>query len=174
MLVALPEGPCRPVTLASQQPDEGSSERPVEHCVDDGVDGWRDVSQPEARVHHVVWNVAVWTCREDDIEDEERGPAQDEGEENQTQHFGGFLFRGHSVGGQRASLVPSSYEPGNRKLKHCQFIAKFPDWLYAVPRIFWAICITFVMNVLLLGMQCDSIFKTLPSTLYMRSSNTGI
>jgi hypothetical protein len=46
--------------------------------------------------------------------------------------------------------------------------------LYAVPRIFWAICITFVMNVLLLRMQCDSIFKTLPSTLSMRSSNTGI
>lgn len=111
----LPEGPCRPVAPASQQPDEGSSERPVEHRVDDGVDGRGDVSQPEARVNHVVWHVAVWTRRENNVEDEERSPTQDEGEENETQHFGCFLFCGYCVSGQRPSLVSAGYEPGSGK-----------------------------------------------------------
>lgn len=115
------------MTPAPQQPDEGSSECPVEHRVDDGVDGRGDVSQPEARVHHVVWNVAVWTRGEDDVEDEERSPAQHEGEEDEAQDFGRLLFRGYGVGGQRASLVSSSHESGSRKPKHCQFITKLPS-----------------------------------------------
>lgn len=103
------------MTLASQKPDEGSSERSIEHGVDDGVDGRGDISQPQTRVHHVVRNVAVWTRCEDYVEHEERRPTQDESEENQTQHFGCLLFRGHCVGGQRASFVSSSQEPGRNK-----------------------------------------------------------
>jgi hypothetical protein len=162
MFVALPEGPCRPVTPASQQPDEGSPERPVEHCVYDGVDGRGDVSQPEARVNHMVWNVAVWTRSEDDIEDEEGSPTQNEGEENQTQHFGCFLFRGYCVGGQRASPVSSSYEPESRKLKHCQFIVKVPACM--LPRRY--------CEYHAAGFPLRIIKKALPSTFAITSSNT--
>lgn len=87
------------MTPASQKPDEGSSKRSIEDGVDHGVDGRGDVSQPQTRVHHVVWNVAVRTRCEDYVEDEEWCPTQDESEENQTQDFGCLLLRGHCVGG---------------------------------------------------------------------------
>jgi len=70
-MFALPWGPRRPVTPAPEKPDEGSSKRSVEDRVDDGVDGRGDVSQPQTRVHHVVWNVAVPARCEDYVEDEE-------------------------------------------------------------------------------------------------------
>jgi hypothetical protein len=96
------------VTPASQKPDEGSSECSVEDRVDDRVDCRGHISQPETRVHHVIRNVAVWTRREDYVEDEERRPTQDESEEDQTQHFGRLLFRGYCICGKRASFVPAS------------------------------------------------------------------
>lgn len=59
------------MTPAPEKSDEGSSKRSVEDRVDDGVDGRGDVSQPQTRVHHVVWNVAVPARCEDYVEDEE-------------------------------------------------------------------------------------------------------
>lgn len=59
------------MTPAPEKPDESSSKRFVEDRVDDGVDGRGDVSQPQTRVHHVFWNVAVPARCEDYVEDEE-------------------------------------------------------------------------------------------------------
>jgi len=70
-MFALPWGPLRPVTPAPEKPDEGSSKPPVEDRVDDGVDGRGDVSQPQTRVYHVVWNFAGLARCEDYVEDEE-------------------------------------------------------------------------------------------------------
>ena len=93
-----------PLTPAQQQPDEGRPKRLVEDGVDDGVDRRADVAQPQANHFDVLRNLAVRTGGEDDVEDEERRPAEDEREEHQPQDFGGLLLGGDAVGRQRLAL----------------------------------------------------------------------
>lgn len=74
---------------APQQPDEGRPERPVEDGVDDRVDGGRDVAQPQTDADDPVRDVHVGPCREQDVQHEERRPAEDEREEHQPQDLFG-------------------------------------------------------------------------------------
>ena len=93
------------VVVTLEYLDEGGLEGAVEDGVDDWIDGGGDVTKPQAHVGQVVRHLTRGTRGEVDIEDEERRPAYDEGEENQTEDLGGFLLIGDSVGGQRVSLL---------------------------------------------------------------------
>lgn len=65
---------------ALEQPDEDSLERPVEHRVDERVDGGRDVAEPEASGDEPLGDVlgARRPHRHQQVEEEKRRPAQHE------------------------------------------------------------------------------------------------
>lgn len=96
-------------------PVEGRPKGSIEYGVDDGVDRRRYVSQPESDVDYVVRHVVAVRSRaehEEYIQQEERRPAQHEGEKHQAEHLTRLLLGTHDVGhsGHILSLVPVSQE----------------------------------------------------------------
>lgn len=98
-------------TLDGYLPNKGCSEGPVEDGVYDGVDGGRDVAQPEAEVDDMGWYSAAGTGSKEDVEDEEGGPAEDKGEKDEAEHFGSLLLRRHHIRSHRLPLAPAREEP---------------------------------------------------------------
>lgn len=103
------------MTPAEEQTDEGRPERPVEDRVNDGVDRRADVAQPQTNHDDVVGHFAVRTGGEQNVEDEERRPAEDEREKHQSQNFGGLLLVSHRVGGHVFPLRPPGQQSETRR-----------------------------------------------------------
>lgn len=70
------------LAIAAQQSNKGSSERSIEYRVDNWIYRRRHIAEPQAHAHHVVGNRALRTDGEDDVQHEERRPAQNEREEH--------------------------------------------------------------------------------------------
>lgn len=66
--------------------------------------------------HTLTWHYTSRTRRKQDIEQEERRPAQHEGEEHQPEDLGGLLLVGDRVGGERTTFFPVCEEPATKKI----------------------------------------------------------
>lgn len=93
-----------PFAVAFEQANESRSKGSIEYCVYDRIDRGGDIAQPEAGVDHMLGHLAVGAGGKDDVQYEERRPAEHECEEHQPEHLGGLLLRGDSIGRQTVAL----------------------------------------------------------------------
>ena len=82
---------------AAQEFDESRAENVVENCVDDGVEGRRHVSEPHKGGDEGVGEVAGPAHCRQDVDGEERRPANDEDHKHHAQDLGGLLLRANRV-----------------------------------------------------------------------------
>lgn len=94
-----------PFAVALEQADKGRPERAIEYGVDDGIDRRGDIAKPKAGIHHVLRHLALGACGKYNVQDEERRPAQNEGEKHQSEHLGGLLLRSNGIGRHAVSFT---------------------------------------------------------------------